>query len=261
MIHERSPFWVGPVVAVTFLLVGTVVVPALLPPPRDGQINIAPLVKPLSKLFGVIFAILILGDWIVVQIRKGSARRMFDRKSPKTALASMSWSQFEYYVAETFRRKGYSVERTGDPAGDGGIDVVLRKDGAVTLAQCKHWKSWKVGVQPVRELLGVVTSHGAQAGVLVTSGRFTREAIEFARANRIWLIDGNELNSMISSLQVQISAIPPRPSVPVPAISAAPACPVCKSTMVKRTARRGTNAGADFWGCPRYPGCKGTRSA
>ena len=35
--------------------------------------------------------------------------------------------------------------------------------------------------------------------------------------------------------------------------SAEPDCPICGSSMVRRTARRGTNAGRDFWGCTRFP--------
>ena len=38
-----------------------------------------------------------------------------------------------------------------------------------------------------------------------------------------------------------------------------PHCPVCNSVMIKRTARRGANAGSQFWGCPNYPKCRGTR--
>ncbi|WP_338828331.1 topoisomerase DNA-binding C4 zinc finger domain-containing protein [Bradyrhizobium sp. 27S5] len=39
-----------------------------------------------------------------------------------------------------------------------------------------------------------------------------------------------------------------------------PVCPRCGSAMVRRTARRGRNAGGAFWGCSRYPRCTGTRS-
>ncbi|MCM5570051.1 topoisomerase DNA-binding C4 zinc finger domain-containing protein [Burkholderiaceae bacterium FT117] len=41
----------------------------------------------------------------------------------------------------------------------------------------------------------------------------------------------------------------------------APSCPRCGSPMRQRMARRGRNAGSYFWGCSRYPRCKGTRSA
>lgn len=39
----------------------------------------------------------------------------------------------------------------------------------------------------------------------------------------------------------------------------APACPVCGGHMVLRTARKGSHAGSQFWGCVKYPECKGTR--
>ncbi len=39
-----------------------------------------------------------------------------------------------------------------------------------------------------------------------------------------------------------------------------PQCPVCGKSMKLRTARRGANAGGQFWGCSSYPRCKGTLS-
>ena len=36
-------------------------------------------------------------------------------------------------------------------------------------------------------------------------------------------------------------------------------CPSCGSTMQLRTAKRGRRPGSSFWGCSRYPRCKGTR--
>ncbi|WP_255612677.1 RecQ family ATP-dependent DNA helicase [Alcanivorax sp. 1008] len=38
-----------------------------------------------------------------------------------------------------------------------------------------------------------------------------------------------------------------------------PSCPKCGSAMMLRMARKGQNAGNQFWGCTKYPGCKGTR--
>ena len=39
----------------------------------------------------------------------------------------------------------------------------------------------------------------------------------------------------------------------------APHCPSCNRSMVKRKARRGAHAGSEFWGCPNFPECRGTR--
>ena len=38
-----------------------------------------------------------------------------------------------------------------------------------------------------------------------------------------------------------------------------PTCPTCQSAMVRRMARTGPRAGASFWGCSRFPSCRGTR--
>lgn len=38
-------------------------------------------------------------------------------------------------------------------------------------------------------------------------------------------------------------------------------CPKCGSSMVLRTAKRGTNAGNQFWGCSAYPECRVVQNA
>lgn len=53
-----------------------------------------------------------------------------------------------------------------------------------------------------------------------------------------------------------LAQTPPSPK----AVSSIPDCPNCGQPMVRRIARRGRNAGGQFWGCPSYPRCKGTRS-
>lgn len=55
---------------------------------------------------------------------------------------------------------------------------------------------------------------------------------------------------------------PPQPIRTPPTstlVGRAPTCPRCGSNMHQRLARRGRNAGNYFWGCSRYPSCKGTR--
>jgi restriction system protein len=37
-----------------------------------------------------------------------------------------------------------------------------------------------------------------------------------------------------------------------------PVCPQCGSLMALRTAKAGPTPGSQFWGCTRYPECKGT---
>lgn len=185
------------------------------------------------------------------------------------ALNGITWRQFEQLVGEAFRLKGYSVTETGGGGADGGIDLVLSKGGEKFLVQCKQWRAFKVGVEVVRELYGVMAARGAAGGFVVTSGRFTADATDFAAGRNVELIDGPKLHALLQQAQAarqSAGSAPPassrsaRPAAGT-APTAPPACPKCAKPMVLRTARRGVNAGVEFWGCTGFPACKGTSPA
>ena len=50
---------------------------------------------------------------------------------------------------------------------------------------------------------------------------------------------------------------PPEEEKAPPAQDTPPDCPTCGKRMVLRTARRGERAGKEFFGCPKYPQCRG----
>ena len=190
------------------------------------------------------------------------------RSKATDALNGMSWRQFEMLVGEGFRLQGYQVGETGGGGADGGVDLVLTKPGKngseKFLVQCKQWRAYKVGVDVVRELYGVMAAKGATGGFVVTSGRFTDEAISFASGRNVTLVDGPKLHGLLRQAQAGADRSPAqKPAVPVthsPApFAQALTCPLCAKPMVRRTAKRGTNAGNEFWGCTGYPACRGTR--
>lgn len=183
-------------------------------------------------------------------------------------LEGMSWQDFERLVGEAFRLQGYEVTEQGGGGPDGGVDLVLRKDREKFLVQCKQWKAFKVGVQVVRELYGVMAAQGAAGGFVVTSGKFTEEAKSFASGRNVQLVDGPKLFGMIQQAKTARgqarNAEAPRRSRPVTPFTAAtappiPTCPKCSSAMERRLATRGPNSGNAFWGCASYPSCRGTR--
>ena len=184
------------------------------------------------------------------------------------ALDGMSWREFEMLVGEGFRLQGYQVVETGGGGADGGIDLALKRPGKnggeKFLVQCKQWRAMKVGVDVVRELYGVMAAKGATGGFVVTSGRFTDDAISFASGRNVTLIDGPKLHDLLRQAKAGVDGSSARPA-PAPAVQSNPApmqassCPLCAKTMVRRTAMRGANAGGEFWGCTGYPACRGTR--
>jgi len=175
------------------------------------------------------------------------------------ALDGMTWREFEMLVGEAFRLQGFAVTETGGGGADGGVDLVLSRGSEKFLVQCKQWKAYKVGVEVVRELYGVMAARGAAGGFVVTSGRFTEDAKAFADGRNVKLVDGPRLLGLIKQARQSLSGgAKPAAVADVVAASGQPKCPVCQSAMVKRTARKGANAGAQFWGCSNYPGCRGT---
>ena len=140
---------------------------------------------------------------------------------------------------------------------DGGVDLILHKDGHMSLVQCKQWKVFSVGAPIVREVFGLLTAENADEAIIVTSGAFTREARRFAEGKPIQLVDGPQLLTLVQSVQHHPAATAPRDSTNGGRPQRPPACPQCGKAMVLRTARHGANAGNRFWGCSAYPACKG----
>ncbi len=185
-------------------------------------------------------------------------RRLVDGQNSLESLRALSPKEFEWMVGEAYRRQGYSVEESIRGGPDGGIDVILRRDGRTTLVQCKRWKVLSVGVPVVREIFGVMTAERADAAIVVTSGKFTQEAKAFAESNAIELVDGPQLLELVRGVQQRGAGQATPPVVPQP-IAGTPTCPKCGAEMVLRTAKRGAHAGNSFWGCPNYPKCTGIR--
>ena len=183
-------------------------------------------------------------------------------------LENMSWREFEMLVGEGFRLQGYSVIENLEPGPDGGIDLTLRKNGETYLVQCKQWRAFKVGVPVVRELYGVMAAKGAAGGFVVTSGRFTAEAEEFANGRNVRLLDGPKLERMLKQAKAKAatprnptrSAGQPRDDAQPTSSPNVPACPKCSQPMTRRRASKGVNSGQEFWGCVGFPRCRGTKT-
>ena len=166
-------------------------------------------------------------------------------------------------VGEAYRLQGYRVTETGGGGADGGIDLALTKGNEKFLVQCKQWKAYKVGVDVVRELYGVMAAEGATGGFVVTSGRFTEDAKAFADGRNVQLVDGLKLFAMIRQAKQSLTASAQKSSSKPQAAqitgASEPICPQCGSSMVKRTALKGGNASGEFWGSSKYPTYKGVR--
>ncbi|MFZ1040042.1 MAG: restriction endonuclease [Anaerolineales bacterium] len=95
-------------------------------------------------------------------------------------LLDISPAQFEKMVVELYEIRCYSAKLTGT-TGDHGVDVVVQTPkGEKWIIQCKKWRG-SVGEPVVREFFGTMHHEKADRGLLVTTGRFTRQAHEWAK--------------------------------------------------------------------------------
>jgi restriction system protein len=173
-----------------------------------------------------------------------------------TAIERLSWQDFERLIGQAYREQGYAVTELGGEGPDGGVDLILLREGRETLVQCKQWREKLVGVRTIRELRGIMAQRHARGGIVVTLGGYTAEAEAFAEKCGILLLDRKALTALLRNVASTNSNLQPASHSPTPAR----ACPRCGSTLIRRTARRGPNTGRAFLGCSRYPACREIQS-
>jgi restriction system protein len=199
-----------------------------------------------------LFLLMLAGGSAILAAKK---RKLVDGQTSLESVRSLSWKEFEWMVAEAYRRMGYAVDHSVGGGADGGIDVVLRKGAETVIVQCKQWKVFSVGAPIIREIFGLLAHHQASRAIVITSGKFTADAQAFASGKPIELVDGPALLRLVQGVQSRGTQTTP----PAVSTSSTQGCPKCGSEMVMRTAKRGARAGNSFWGCSAYPTCTGTR--
>ena len=149
-------------------------------------------------------------------LKNGDAELQPGSLAPPTVeqqLTAQLWSLapvcFEELCAELLRIDGYRDVSVIGGRGDDGIDVLaeLREsaDPAIVYVQCKAWRG-EVGVEVVREFRQALNRRDQRGrpghGRLMTTGHFSREAIEEARqgGTPLDLIDGNRICALLAKL-------------------------------------------------------------
>jgi hypothetical protein len=77
-----------------------------------------------------------------------------------------------------------------------GVDIWLhaaRVPGPVAIVRCRHWLNKPVGLQDMKEFLGLVATCKSAHGTFTTTSTYTPEALQFARENGIDAVDGRNL--------------------------------------------------------------------
>ena len=245
----EAPWWVSVVFAGVVFVFVRYVVPGISSENLGFKViaRAAPFVAPWA-------ALVLLLPAPVSAYRSWRKRKLLENQKGLESIRSLSWKELEELVGEAYRRQGYTVRENSGDDPDGGVDLLLNKDGNTYLVQCKQWRSMKIGVKVVREMYGLLTAKHASGVMIITSGMFTQEAKSFAAGKPIDLVEGRQLAELVSSVQKNPADAPKTNSVQT---SGDHICPKCGAEMVLKTARQGTYAGQKFWSCSKFPACKG----
>lgn len=163
--------------------------PYLAPTPRNGIILGAAL---------LVIALLVTLIAVARRAKGAAANRPFAGESGgPQGFGALTWRHFELLLSEVFRREGYAVESVSNRSGDG-VDMRLRRDGALTLVQCKFWSNAKVSVQAVRDFYDTMTAAEAVQGFFICTGDYTLDALQFADGKPLQLLDREGLKDLIA---------------------------------------------------------------
>ena len=158
-IASRLPWWLSLIIALGawffFHSVATSPVAPLTDPKQYGDMITGQVFRSLSLFLQYIIPVAFCFGAIGSLFGRFKRRKLMGDVAsaikPGKTIEGISWQQFEQLTGEAFRRQGFTVTETGGNGPDGGIDLVLHKDGEKYLVQCKQWRSLKVGVAVIRE--------------------------------------------------------------------------------------------------------------
>jgi hypothetical protein len=113
------------------------------------------------------------------------------RRQHEAYWRSLSGTAFEIELGKLFSMMGYNVSLT-PRTGDGGVDLCLRKDGKLTVVQCKaHKKRIPIGV--ARELSASMVDFQANSAIIACFEGVTQPVAEYIKNKPITVLKLSEI--------------------------------------------------------------------
>lgn len=112
-------------------------------------------------------------------------------------------SQFELIVGQNSGyHQDYVRVETSMGGADGGIDLILRKNGRPMLLQCKQCKRQQVGASVARDMHELLTYRNANALKIVCVGTYTKASNQFAQGKSVVLMSSTQPLDMIQAVSL-----------------------------------------------------------
>mgnify|MGYP001190347376 CR=1 FL=1 len=111
----------------------------------------------------------------------------------------MTGLEFEEWLAELYRKKGYTVQLTPQ-SNDFGADLIVKREGKLSVIQAKRYKN-KVGLRAIQEIVAAKPHYKAHEAFVITNNYFTAPAQKLAKSNGIKLIDREGIVKMYRTIK------------------------------------------------------------
>ncbi len=124
----------------------------------------------------------------------------------------MDGYDFEDLVSRIMKKKGYKDVKVTKKSGDEGKDIIMKQpEGGIVVVECKKYKG-SVGRPVIQKLQGAMEHERKRHsgddlfGIVVTSGSFSNQAIEYSKEfkDSIELIDGKKLRDLCKNLNINV---------------------------------------------------------
>jgi len=108
---------------------------------------------------------------------------------------NLSGTDFEKLLYRLYEKMGYAVQLTGKK-GDQGGDLIVTKGGKRIVVQAKRYQDL-VNNKAIQEAVAAKGIYNCDSATVVVTSDFTNSALELAKANYVYLINGKKLRELL----------------------------------------------------------------
>jgi len=156
---------------------------------------------PKGLIWALVFLLILIMAAILLKCFIDKKRRtqiFLKNRDVSRIIRNLSGLDFEVWVQQLFLSLGMKATLTPQQS-DHGIDLIVEYQNQKIAVQCKkYYGEKKVGEPFLRDLYGVKHSGGFDKAVLITTGNFSYEALEWAKGKKdLVLINAKLLERII----------------------------------------------------------------
>jgi restriction system protein len=142
-----------------------------------------------SRILAFIFVIL----GFISLYQKNYKKSLYHYQINLKELREINWSEFENLIKEYFTKTGFMITARNNSSEANYRDFEAIKGNHKIVVYCEYWNIGNLNGYPIKEIYNRIKVEKITQLYVVTSGKFTDSAKEFAQGKNIELINGYKL--------------------------------------------------------------------